>query len=287
MLEFSIGLSALSTSQRVLDLIGENIANANTPGYHRQVALLTEKDPTMLAGLMIGNGVQISQISRLRDFILEQASTQNTFQSASTGAQLGTLQQIEAALTPGTGSLDNLLAGFFNQVNQVASSPADMTQRTVLLGTATALTNQLNSLGANFASLRQSVDSQLQQTVTDANSLLPQIAALNQEIQRVEVLGTNANDQRDQRDQLINQLAGLVDVRTIEQPYGQTTVLVDGSPAVIGNQANKLQFTADQTGKAIVTMAGSSTPLNLVGGKLAGLLQIRNQTLSDFSNRLD
>ena len=74
MSSFSTGLSALNTSQQALDLIGQNISNAGTPGYHRQVARLADRDPVEIQGLSIGTGVRISNIARMRNGLIEAAS---------------------------------------------------------------------------------------------------------------------------------------------------------------------------------------------------------------------
>jgi flagellar hook-associated protein 1 FlgK len=287
MSDFSIGLSALLASRRAQDIVGQNIANANTPGYHRQVPNFSVRSPAPFGNLSIGTGVQITDIRRLRDQLVETALTQNTFQLNNTTTQLTTLRQIETDLAPGSGSLDSLLSAFFNQRDQLTANPDDLAQRRVFLGSASALANKFNTVSSDFAQLRDGVDSQLKQLVGQANSLISQIADLNQQIQRVQVKGINDNDQLDQRDQLISQLSQLVDVRVTELGDGQATVVAAGIPVVVANQAMGLQFSMDKNGNAILTAAGSTTALPVQGGQAAGLLQIRNQSLPDFTGRLD
>ncbi len=145
-----IGLSGLLASEKVLNVIGENIANANTPGYHRQNPLLVEQSPTLQGNLLLGSGVNLAQIQRLQNTLVDESVRQNTTQSNSTDAALASLQQIESALTPGAGSLDNLLQNFFTQLQQLAASPNDLTQRSVFLNSAVGLTNQVNGLAQDF-----------------------------------------------------------------------------------------------------------------------------------------
>src|SRR5438876_8744183 len=106
----SIGVSGMSVSQRLLDLIGQNIANANTEGYHRQVASLAERT----TGQEVGLGVEITQVRRMIDQALENATTRNTFESQDVTTQLDTLKQVEANFTLGDGSISDLLERFFN-----------------------------------------------------------------------------------------------------------------------------------------------------------------------------
>jgi flagellar hook-associated protein 1 FlgK len=282
-----IGLSGLDTAEQVLNVIGENIANANTPGYHRQNALLVEQTPTPVGNLQLGSGVDLAQIQRLQDALVDQSIRQQTAQSNSTNSQLSSLQQIQASLTPGSGSLDSLLQNFFSQLQQLSATPDDLTQRGVFLRSAADLTNQLNSLAANFSQLGQYIDNQANQLVTQANGLASQIADLNGQIQQLSSRGIVPSTQLDQRDQLVNQLATIIDVRVVQQQDGEVTVLAGGTPVAVGTQANALKFSIDPTGTAIVTAAGSTSPLNLAGGQLAGLLTVRNQSLPAFQDKLN
>src|SRR5205085_4929438 len=126
---------------------------------------------------------------------------------------------------------------FFNQLEQLSAHPDDLTERSVFVNNASALTNQLNSVSGSFATLRENTDAQLQEAIAQVNSLARQISELNVQIQRIEVRGVNANDLRDQRDQLINQLAGYIDVQSVEQGVGLLTVTAAGAALAAGTQA--------------------------------------------------
>jgi len=287
MLSFNIGLSALSTSEQALNVIGENITNANTTGYHQQNPLLVEQMPVQVGNLSLGSGVAIAQIERQQSTLIDNGITTNTFESNATTSALNSMQQLQSALTPGTGSLDTLLNSFFSDLQQLQSSPDDLTQRSVFLNSATSLTSQLNTLSGDFATLGQNIDLQANQLVSQANALVPQIATLNGEIQQAEVQGTSPNTELDQRDQLINQLAAIVNVQVVAQPDGQVNILAAGTPLVVGTQANALQYSKDSSGNAILTQAGSQTPLNVTGGQLGGLIAVRNQSLPAYVSQLN
>jgi flagellar hook-associated protein 1 len=279
----TIGLSAMDVDQQVLNLIGQNIANANTPGYHRQVADLA----AVYDGQNIGAGVDITQFRRIISSALENEINQNSYATGNLTAQLNYLNQVQSFLGTGTGSLSDLLSSFFNQMQQLAAQPNDPAQRQVLLATAGQLTAQLNSMDGNFQQLQGNLNGQMQTTVNQINSLAQQIATLNGSIQQATLQGTSPNDLQDQRDQLINQLSQLIDVRTIPGDSNQTNVLAGGAPLVLGTSATQLQFGTDQNGNAQITEAGSNTPLNITGGQLAGYLQASNVALPGFSNQLN
>src|SRR5581483_7338652 len=154
MSSLSIGLSALSVSQQLLDLTGQNIANANTPGFHRQIADLAART----AGQPIGAGVEIQQVRRLVNNLLEAAITQNTVSASDAAAQLQAMQQLEAGLDTGDGSIPGLLEKFFNLLSTLREQPGDVAQRRVMLVSARALTDRLNASADDFRRLRQDAD---------------------------------------------------------------------------------------------------------------------------------
>lgn len=283
----STGLSSLQVNQRALEIIGQNIANANTPGYHRQVPQLVAADPSRIGNLSIGTGVRLSDIRRQRSILLEAALTGQNSALKDTTAQLETLRQVESLLTPTEGSLQDRLQRFFTQFDQLAARPEDTTQRRIVLGGAAALSDQFQALAGDLDRLRSTLDTQIQDEVSTVNRRAEQIARLNEEIQRATIRGVAANDQRDQRDQLINELAEHVGVRTNEADFGQRTVLVDAAPLVVGNRHIDLQATIDASNQAVLTSSNATVPLTITGGKLGGLLQVRNQVLPDYRGRVD
>lgn len=280
---FTIGLSGLDASQRAIDLIGQNIANANTPGYSRQVPNLVER---AFAG-QVEAGVDIGYVQRVRDNLVENAYTDFQVQSGAVTAQANPLQQIETLFTPGSGSFDKQLGQFFDQLEQLTAQPDSLAQRGVVLGNLTSLTKQLNDTAAGLDQLRTDVGRQLQDAVNQVNQLTPQIAALNDQIQQQELQGQQPNDLLDQRDQLINQVANFVDVRVTDVGHGVRNVIGANAPLVVSNQATALQSGTDPSGNAIVTLQGSPVPLTVSGGQVSGMLQLYNQTIPGFRTRLD
>lgn len=284
---FTVGLSALDTSQTVLNLIGNNLANANTPGYHNQVADLTEAYPTQIANISVGSGVQIADTRRILDNPLETAITNQTFSLADTTAQLNTLQQVQTELSPSSGSVGNDIEQFFNDVNQLATNPSDTTQRNVVVGDAQNLASTFNSLSGSLTQLQNGLDSQLNASVSDINSLAQRIAQLNDEIQKASANGATPNDLLDQRGQLINQLAGEINVQVLPANLNQVNVMAGGTPLVVGNESNTLKYSIAAGNQGQVTAAGSPTPLTVTGGTVSGLLSARDQSLADVQAQLN
>jgi flagellar hook-associated protein 1 FlgK len=141
---FSAGLSALRVNQQVLDLLGHNIANINTPGYHRQEPLLAAR---FVPENPIGFGVELTTIRRLRDGVLEQAIRQNAGELAFVSSRLSRLREVETILGSGSGSLRQALDEFFNRLEELAVRPADLTQRRLVLDAADRLANRFHQTG--------------------------------------------------------------------------------------------------------------------------------------------
>jgi flagellar hook-associated protein 1 FlgK len=282
MLAYSIGQSALSVAQQVLDLIGQNLANLNTPGYKTQTANLTE----VVAG-GIGSGVTIGSITNEDSPLVDQAVTRNAYETASTSAELSPLQQIQAFLTPGTSSLDTQVSKFLSDVTQLSATPDDTAQRQAVIGDLSSISSSVNNLASGLDELRVSVGNQASSDVNQVNQLASQIATLNGQIQNQEVQGQPANNLIDQRDQLVNQLAQYVDVRTVAQPYDVVNVVGAGVPLVDNNQAFGIQYGTNASGNITITAQNTPIPVNLNGGELQGLVQIYNQTIPSYSSQLN
>ncbi len=284
---YSIGVSALDAAQAALNMIGNNLANASTPGYHDQVMDLTEAYPSQIANISVGGGVQVADVRRLISNPLETAITNQTFSLGDTAAQLNTLQQVQTYLSPSSGSVHDAIEQFFNDVNKLATNPSDTTQRTVVLQDAQDLATTFNSLSTSLTQVQTGLDSQLNNSVSDINALAKQIAQLNGEIRDATAGGAIPNNLLDQRDQLINQLAGDINVQVVPGDLNQVNVLAGGAPVVVGDQSQSLQYSLASGNQGQVTAAGSSTPLTVTGGQVGGMLAVRNQSLANVQTQLD
>lgn len=285
---FSIGLSALQAGQTTLDLVGQNLANATTAGYHRQtVNLVSNTTPGVIGNP--GTGVDVASITRYTSPPTQTAILQGNANQASTTTQMGIAQQVQTILTAGDGGIGASLEDFFNQVTQLTSNPGDPGVRTALVSSASTLAGQFNVAANSLDTLRNSIGGQVSQTVSQVNSLTSRIATLNVQISGQQWQQGQMNNLLDQRDQLIGQLSQLVDVRTVPQSNGTVNVLSSGAPLVVGSAANAFQATQDATGNMVVTqsLGGSSQPVTFSSGTLAGQLQAYNEDVPEIQQRLD
>lgn len=280
---FSIGISAISVGQRGLDVTGQNVANANTPGYHRQRVDLA----SLALDGKTGIGVEVKSVTRAESPAVRAAIVASNGEGGRLAARLDSQQQAETALASGTDSIGSRIDDFFNQAEQLTSNPEDPTTRRLLLTSAGDVAGRFRAAASDLDNLRSSIQNEAGRTVQQINGLASQIAALNVRIAAVEAPGGQANDLRDRRDQLIDTLSQLVDVRTQAQPFGVVNVIGPGAALVVGGIAGSLKASTDTSGQLVITSADSTAPLSVNGGKLGGLIEEHNQVLPAYLNRLD
>ncbi len=293
---FDIGKSALFASQQALGVTGHNIANVKTPGYSRQEAILSERRPVDGKPGQVGTGVQVAEIRRHVDQFVEHSLIVSRGQLGQYDASRGALTHVERTVAPSadaavTASLDD----FFRAVQDVATNPADSVARTVLLAKGGHLATHLNRTADDLDRQRQQLDDQIQQVIDDANSLTSRIAQLNLDINRAEASGQQANDLRDQRGLLVNNLGELIDISTIEDERGHLQVFA-GRGQVLVDLGTSRQLVgvanAGNSGLLDVHYDGGVGPTSdmtsLIGsGRLKGLLDVRDQTIPGTQTALD
>ncbi len=286
----NISTQSLQSEQTAIQTTANNIANVNTPGYSRQVANFEENPPVQIGTLTLGAGVQISQITSLRDAILDLRVNQETQQQGSLNSFISGGQQIQSLFneTSGTG-LQAPLTAFFNSLSQLSASPSDANTRQGVITAAQNLATTFNQTSHNLSSIQRSVDISVSQSVSQINTLTSQIAAVNVQVADATGTGQNPGPFIDQRQQLLTQLSNLVDVSTIDAGKGSITLTTsNGSPLVVGGQSYQLSAQANSTtGFQDIYSQGADITSKITGGELAGQIQIRDQEIPSALSSLD
>ena len=293
---FDIARSALTTSQQALAVTGHNVANVNTPGYSRQETVLTERPPLNGQPGMVGTGVQATSIRRYTDqFINRQLMTvqQNLGRLSVSQEELSRLQNLFGD------SNDQGIAArmndFFSALQDVSTNPGEPAARSVLLANAGQLASSMNQVSSDLTTARQSLNFQVQQTVTEINSLSKQIAELNSQIVSAEATGQNANDLRDQRELALNDLATRIDITTVESGTGALTVFAArGQVLVDGSTVRQLSAIENPDNDGLFSIGystGGTRPLSIDAlisdGRLRSLLDVRDTTVRDLEASFD
>src|SRR5262249_33475124 len=206
-----IALQSMQAEQEAISTTTNNIANVNTPGYTRETVSLEESPSVQYGGLMFGTGVSVGQIASQRNTLLETRLNQETQQQSKYDSYLGTMNQVQTMFNETAGNgLQGSITDFFNSLQQLSTSPSDLSLRQGVLTAAQNLARSFNTTANNLAQLQQNDDQTVTQTINQINNITTQIANLNTQISAATANGQNANTLTDQRDQLVTQLSGLI-----------------------------------------------------------------------------
>ena len=291
MSNYSIGISGLRAAQNALDVIGNNIANAATPGYHRQRIELVPAYASYTAGLLLGGGVNVGGVTRVVDNLLEQEILRQRSSSGHISQELSTMRAVESAfgeLSTENGGLNAAIDDFFNALSDLSANPGGIVWQNLVVSTAEAMASRFRTLGNFLATLETEIILEAENTIEQINTLINHIAGLNDSIERIEISGKKANNLRDQRDQNITQLSELISVQTLEREYGVVDVAAGGIPVVVGSSANELDVGLNTNGELGITIAGAyNYSSDVEGGRLGGLLSLKNSLISDVHDSLD
>ncbi len=292
----NVGTAALLANQAALQTAGNNIANVNTPGYSRQSVVLNQVQGQFTGGGYVGKGVEITTVQRnYSAFLTTQAAIDASLQAADT-TRSDQLAQLENVFQGGASGLGASVSGMLNNFSDVASTPTDLTARTVALTSANEMAARFRAASSSLDDLAAGAKSQLQQSAASINSLATRIAAANAQIAQVTGNGQAPNDLLDQRDQLISELNKYVQTTSIPASDGTVGVFLANSQAlVLGKTANTVSaasgdFPGDTaTSTLSIQQGGQSMPLteaNLGGGSVKGLLTFMNSDLVEGRNLL-
>ena len=290
----SLGARAMFANQAALQTIGQNIANANTPGYSRQSVVLTTSPGQYTGAGFFGKGVDVQTVVRSHnDFLTKEAATsKSTAVADSTRAEQ--LSRMEKVFPPGTDGLGYAASQFLNAMVDVTSRPSDPSARQVALGRASELSVRFSNAGQQLSDLQSGVVSDLKANVTVVNQLAQQIANINDQISKTRGSGHTPNDLLDQRERLISQLGEHVAVTTLPADDDTVGVFIGGGQRlVLGNQSSTLQVSPDayDPQRAVLSLneGGQNRPLDesvLTGGSMTALLAFQNHDLQDAKNLL-
>ncbi|MCE9633567.1 MAG: flagellar hook-associated protein FlgK [Methylophilales bacterium] len=293
----SVGLSALRAAQIGLSTAGHNIANASTPGYHRQGLIQSNAFALKTGAGFIGQGVNVDTVRRQISSYIETQLKQVQTTGAQLDSFLSQIEPIDNAVGGSNSGLAVSLEEFFKSVADVSSNPASVPSRQALLSGGSALVSKLQSLATRFSEVRDGLDTQISDSVQLINSYGAQIANLNNQIALQSAGNPNQlpNDLMDQREQLISLLNKEVGTSVITQSDGSVSVFFgSGQPLVIRDTVFTLAAVAgreDAQHLEVDYQFNSTTNIpigsnNISGGRLGGLLAFRDQSLDVAENSL-
>ncbi len=297
---FNIATSGLFASQRSLDTTSHNISNANTEGYSRQItkqraSMPTYGDPTGV----VGTGVETYDIIRIRSSYLDAKYWGQNKTYREWSVKQAQLESLEGVFNePSDTGIRIVMDEFFTALEELSKQPGDSTCRVNVIEKANMLTTTINRNGYELINSIRDVNFSIKNKVSQINSLSEQIANLNKHIFSFELGGNKANDLRDQRNLLLDELSSIVNITVTELPGPNGNNYMDvklGGITLINHiNYNKLatvdepgEFTELGSGKIsrIVWEGSDNQEVSVGGGELRGLLDIRDGDGENYSYR--
>ena len=283
-----IARSSLITSQIGLQVTAQNMANAATPGYTRQIALLQAIRGRTSDPYQIGQGVAVTEVRRQIDEALQRRLWNANSAEYSSAQQLNVLAQLETILNEGTEfDMSTELSSFFNT----------WTEATTLLDSEANLINQGNSLASFIRNMqsdlitqRRQLEDQIDASVLRADALLDEIASINEVISTNEIGDAEASGLRDRRDQIVTELSQLMDVSVHENNNGAYDIYSGSTPIVQGARNRGIEISRVTEGDTLtvrIELSADSTPLPVTGGSIGGLLASRDGAIDSTLEKLD
>lgn len=294
---FGTSVSALNTAQFGLATTQHNIANANTAGYNRQQIIVSARPAQLSGSGFLGQGSDVSTIKRVYNEFLAGQVMSGQGQASNLDSYYTQIQQIDNMLADPTAGVAPALQDFFSAANGVSNTPESSAARQTMLSSAQSLASRFQSMNQRLTDISDSINGQISTSVTTINSYAQQIATLNNNVALALAAsgGKPPNDLLDQRDLLISQLNQEIKVSVIKQGDGSLNLFIgSGQSLVVGAQAYGLQTvqsSSDPSKLEVATGAGGGNviqlqPNSIQGGKLAGTLAFRSQSLDAAQNSL-
>ena len=286
--------NSLQANQIGLQVTGQNISNADTPGYIDEQMNLAPGPIQQMGGLLLGTGVQVQSITQNIDSFLETQLQARTSDQASADSLKGSYSQLEQVVGAlNNSNLSTSMDSFFSSIQDVLNQPGDASVLNLAVLAGQSLTQNINQMTTQAETLRSNVNTDVSNLASSINNLTSQIGALNLKIENVTGGGKSASDAvglNDQRLQALQNLAQLIGIKTVTQSNGSVSVYVGGDYLVDdGNVRTVTQDQRSDGGQTVcdLRVEGTNTLLNPSSGELHGLLAARDSVIPSFLNNLN
>jgi flagellar hook-associated protein 1 FlgK len=286
-----IAKTGLFMSRRALDVTGHNIVNADTVGYTRQRLITQSIDPYAFDGRFshvgdatVGGGVDALILDQVRNSYLDREYRSENSSLGLWNARASEFEYIETLLNEGTdNSIAESLADFFDSINELSINPVSEEIRTNVQQNAIKLTDTFNHYYNKFVELQKSYNDSMEVMTRQINDYLTNIADYNKQIASFELSGEKANDLRDKRNVMLDELSELVNIEYYENTDGQLIVTVEGVELINHTTPTLLEAQPDLTGVVSgepdfyeIYYEGTTTVFDYSGGKLQAYKDLRD-----------
>ncbi len=283
----SIASQALGAESGAVAVTNNNIANANTPGYSRQIVNLSAETLSSNGAAQAG-GVSYDGYTSVRNELLQIRINQKTSDASSLNTQSTLWAQVESGFSSTASGVGAALSNFFSNLSALSTAPTNAASRQTAFSSAGQLVTAFHQAASMLSSSAHQADQSLAGTVAQINQLSSQVAAIDTQLATTQASGQDGGALKDQRDALTTRLAQLTGITSTPTSGTPSLAVGNGSPLVIGGTAYPLQVAAGMDGETHVLSAqGDDITGTLSGGSLGGALQMRDSEIPQLSNKLD
>ena len=299
----NIGASALSAFQTSVNTAANNVANVQTKGYTRQTANLAATDPIRVYTRYgsVGTGVEVTSVTQERNLYYDEKYWQSNSSRGFFEQKLYYVDQVQTIFRDDEESqkgFSSIFSQMFKDLDTLKTKAENKSVRNQFIHQAQSLCTYFNALSKSLTDIQEDTNEEIKASVDNINSIAEKISVLNKQINNIEVRGGHANELRDQRANLIDELSGIADVETKEfevtnsngQNLGGTNyrVYINGQTLVDGNDYRTLKCTSskylnnqmDAEGMYAITWEDTGMEFNAKGasanGSLKALFMIRD-----------
>lgn len=290
-----IGKRALIAQKFGLDITGNNIANVNTPGYSRRAAILTETEQIKQNSNHLGTGVVVQKIQNFREEYYDKEIRNALSRVSNYENDTTYLQRLETILAePGDTGINEIVTEFFNKFEELTVKPESIALRQNLINVSTTLTDRINYSANSIADLRQEVKKKSSAVADSINSLLVDVASLNNQILRS---GNNSTSESqsliDERANRLEDLSKLIDTKIGTNDDGSINVFVNGMNLLTSNVFSSVKVnenidnnTGERSLVLLISDNENSTSIELEpqSGEIYSNFKLYNVTLDEVDS---
>lgn len=289
-----IGISAVFANQRALDVTGHNISNVNTPGYTRQLisnsATFYQKVGQSGNGklMQLGYGVDVQEIRQYRDEFLDKKYKNENNGLGYWSARYTSVQELETIFNDNSeDGLQSVMNDFWNSWEQLSKPTGGLTARSMVKENAIAFVETVKTMDQTLIDFRSSKNNEIIESVDRVNEIAKELASLNLDIKKMEAGGVVANDLRDERNYLLDELSGMAKIQVITGD--SVNVSLEGRLLVEGSRYEKIGTVPDSNDSGYVRLVWSNgnDKLTISGGSIKAMFESRDQLVAGFREKLN
>ena len=275
---FNTAIKGLLASQRSLYINNHNINNINTKGYSRQQGAQRATTPFEIPGTgFLGTGTEIYDIARVRNSYVDFKYWNEKAPQGEWEVKKDTLLEVEKLFgEPSKSSFRQYLDDFYTSLDNMSKNPSGFSYREPVKENALAFTKHINESAVRLEELKKETGFSIDTKVKNINSIGNQISSLNRQIYSSEIGGRKANDLRDRRELLVDELSQIVNVKVDESKDGKYRVNISGISLVDHTHVSEVKVKKNKDTDTIDLEWGNDSKVKLRSGELKGLLELYN-----------